>query len=81
MNDILYCFDLGDIAILLHAGMSIKRSLFYNFLAAITVYVGLVIGIVVGENTNANQWIFGFAGGLFVYIALSDMVRINHHRI
>ncbi|XP_069117373.1 metal cation symporter ZIP14-like [Argopecten irradians] len=66
--------ELGDIAILLHSGMTIKRALFYNFLAAVTIYLGLVIGIVIGENTTANTYIFAFAGGLFVYIALADMV-------
>ena len=64
----------GDIAILLHSGLSMKRALLYNFLAAVVCYAGLIIGIVVGENTDANRWIFAFAGGLFIYIALVDMV-------
>ncbi|XP_021344834.1 zinc transporter ZIP14-like, partial [Mizuhopecten yessoensis] len=63
-----------DIAILLHSGMTIKRALFLNFLAAVTIYMGLIIGVVVGENTDANTYIFAFAGGLFVYIALADMI-------
>lgn len=66
--------ELGDIAILLHSGMTIKRALLYNFLAAITIYIGLVIGIIIGANTDANTYIFAFAGGLFVYIALADMI-------
>ncbi|XP_033734016.1 zinc transporter ZIP14-like [Pecten maximus] len=66
--------ELGDIAILLHSGMTIKRALFLNFLAAVVIYLGLIIGIVVGENTDANTYIFAFAGGLFVYIALADMI-------
>ncbi|KAH3886038.1 hypothetical protein DPMN_010039 [Dreissena polymorpha] len=51
-----------------------KRSLLYNFLAATTCYIGLVIGILLGENTDANTWIFAIAGGMFVYISLVDMV-------
>ncbi|XP_060063006.1 metal cation symporter ZIP14-like [Ylistrum balloti] len=66
--------ELGDIAILLHTGMTIKRALLLNFLAAVTIYIGMIIGIVVGENTDANTYIFAFAGGLFVYIALADMI-------
>ena len=69
-----YIFLQGDIAILLNSGLNMRRSLCYNFLAALTCYVGLVIGIVLGENTNANMWIFAVAGGMFVYIALVDMV-------
>ena len=51
-----------------------KRALLYNFIAAVICYIGLVIGLVVGEATSANQWIFGLSGGIFVYIALADMV-------
>ncbi|KAL4225778.1 hypothetical protein ACF0H5_016467 [Mactra antiquata] len=66
--------ELGDIAILLHSGLSMKRSLCYNFLAALTIVIGLVIGIILGENTDANMWIFAVAGGIFLYIALVDML-------
>ncbi|XP_021344879.1 zinc transporter ZIP14-like [Mizuhopecten yessoensis] len=66
--------ELGDIAILLHSGMTIKRALLLNFLAAVTIYMGLVIGIIVGENTDANTYVFAFSGGLFIYIALADMI-------
>ncbi|KAK3085517.1 hypothetical protein FSP39_004499 [Pinctada imbricata] len=66
--------ELGDIAILLHSGLNMKRAILYNFVAAVICYIGLIIGVVVGENTNANQWIFGFAAGLFIYISLSDMI-------
>ncbi|XP_052065471.1 metal cation symporter ZIP14-like isoform X2 [Mytilus californianus] len=66
--------ELGDIAILLHSGLTMKKALFYNFLAAVVCYAGLIVGIVVGENTDANRWIFAFAGGLFIYIALVDMI-------
>jgi hypothetical protein len=38
-------------------------------------YLGLIVGILVGENTTAHTWIFGLAGGMFLYISLVDMVR------
>ena len=46
----------------------------YNFLSACTCYVGLVLGIVLGEMHLGNQYIFAAAGGMFLYIALVDMV-------
>ena len=57
--------------------MSMTRALLYNFIAATAILVGLVIGIIIGENTTANIWIFAVAGGMFVYIALVVMVRVN----
>ncbi|XP_059177800.1 metal cation symporter ZIP14-like [Physella acuta] len=67
--------ELADIAILLHSGMSIKRSLFINFLSACVCYIGLVIGILLGTTlTEASKWIFAMAGGLFLYVPLVDML-------
>ncbi|RUS83659.1 hypothetical protein EGW08_008565, partial [Elysia chlorotica] len=67
--------ELSDIAILLHSGIKIKRAIMINFFSACAVYVGLVLGILIGSNIHAaNLWIFAMAGGLFLYIPLVDMV-------
>jgi zinc transporter 14 len=65
--------ELGDFAVLLNAGMTMKQALIYNFLSACTCYVGLVFGIMLGE-IEASSYIFGFAAGMFMYISLVDMV-------
>lgn len=67
----------GDIAILLHSGMSMKKALFYNTLSAACGILGLVGGISLGENPAANQWIFAIAGGIFLYVPLVDMVSLK----
>lgn len=60
--------------ILLNAGMTIRQALFFNFISACCCYVGLAFGIVAGSHFSAN-WIFALAGGMFLYIALADMVN------
>lgn len=66
---------LGDFAILLNSGMTVKKALMYNFLSACMCYLGLVFGTILGANTTAHLWIFAIAGGMFLYISLVDMVR------
>ena len=68
----------GDFAILLNAGMSMRQALMYNFLSACTCYIGLVIGILIGEFTDGSPYIFALAGGMFLYISLVDMVCPRH---
>lgn len=63
----------GDFVILLNAGMSIPQAIFFNLLSAVSCYIGLALGILVGSNFSPNI-IFAFAGGMFLYIALADMV-------
>jgi len=65
--------ELGDFAVLLNAGMSMKQAMCYNFLSACTCYCGFVLGVILGE-LDANIYIFGLAGGMFLYISLVDMV-------
>ena len=36
--------ELGDFAVLLNSGMTVKEAVIYNFLSACTCYLGLVIG-------------------------------------
>ena len=59
---------------LLTSGMSVKRALLANFLSALSCYVGLAIGIYIGQEGEVRFWIFAVAGGMFLYVALVDMV-------
>ncbi|XP_072182389.1 metal cation symporter ZIP14-like [Diadema setosum] len=71
--------ELGDFAILLNSGMSVKQAVLANFLSACTCYLGLILGIVLGENFHASEWIFALAAGMFLYISLVDMLpEINN---
>jgi len=65
--------ELGDFAVLLNSGMTMKQAMMYNFLSACTCYLGLILGILLGE-LDANCYIFALAGGMFLYISLVDMV-------
>ncbi|XP_070546478.1 metal cation symporter ZIP14-like isoform X2 [Ptychodera flava] len=66
--------ELGDFAILLNAGMPLKRALLFNFLSACMCYLGLVFGILLSELVQGASWIFAIAGGMFLYISLVDML-------
>jgi len=66
--------SVGDFAILLNAGMSVKQALVYNFASALPCIMGTVVGVAVGNISSATSWIFAFIAGLFLYIALVDMV-------
>ena len=53
--------ELGDFAVLLNAGMSMKQAMFYNFLSACTCYLGLIIGILLGELESAHTVGYGIS--------------------
>ncbi|XP_063741539.1 zinc transporter ZIP6 isoform X2 [Eleginops maclovinus] len=67
--------ELGDFAVLLKAGMTVRQAILYNVLSAMMAYLGVVIGILIGHFAeNVCMWIFALTAGLFLYVALVDMV-------
>jgi len=66
--------ELGDFAILMKAGMSVKSAVYYNLLTGVLSFIGMIFGIVFGQSQDVAQWMFAVAAGLFIYIALVDMV-------
>lgn len=66
--------ELGDFAVLISSGMTVRQALGFNFLSACTCYIGMVFGILLGDMTQSASYIFALAGGMFLYIALVDMM-------
>ncbi|XP_065052555.1 zinc transporter ZIP10-like [Rhopilema esculentum] len=66
--------ELGDFAILIQSGLPIKMALLLNFLSSLTSVFGALIGVSLGQAMDATSWIFALTAGLFVYIALADML-------
>ncbi|XP_070566281.1 zinc transporter ZIP10-like [Ptychodera flava] len=71
--------ELGDFAILLSSGMSVRQAVIYSLLSSLLSYIGLFIGIGLSNIEAASLWIFALAGGMFLYIALVDMLPEMMH--
>ncbi|ELV13605.1 Zinc transporter ZIP4 [Tupaia chinensis] len=66
--------ELGDFAALLHAGLSVRRALLLNLASALTAFAGLFLALAVGIGEESEAWILAVAVGLFLYVALCDML-------
>lgn len=66
--------EIGDFAVLLKAGMSAKQAVFYNLLSSVLCLFGMVFGVLLGSTPSATSWMFAAAAGMFIYIALVDMI-------
>ncbi|TMS38558.1 hypothetical protein L596_005255 [Steinernema carpocapsae] len=72
--------ELGDVAILVSAGMTLRQALVYNLLSALTCYIGFFFGVLIGNvNEHFASYTFGFAGGMFLYISLACMMPEMKH--
>ena len=67
--------ELGNFFVLLYAGFTKKKALFFNFLSALFAILGTVISLLVGSSVaDFSNVMLPLAAGGFIYIAGSDLV-------
>ena len=69
-------YFLGDFAILISSGFSVKSAVASNFTSACSSYLGLIVGVIIGEVSTGALYVFAVTSGFFLYICLSEMVGI-----
>lgn len=69
--------EIGNFAVLLHAGMKKKKALLYNFAAQLTAVIGGLLGFFFFSE-QLQAFMLPFAAGGFVYIAASDLIPELH---
>lgn len=67
--------ELGDFALLLQTGVSVRKAVVFNILSSVLSVFGMIVGLVVaGVDTTMVRWIYAGTAGTFLYIALADLV-------
>jgi len=71
--------EIGDYGILLHAGFSKARALFFNLLSASLSFVGALLALLLGPRfADFSAAMIPLTAGGFIYIAGSDLVPELH---
>lgn len=67
--------EIGDYGVLIHAGFHKKKALALNYLVALTVVLGGIVGYFsLSHIESILPYLLPFAAGGFVYIAASDLM-------
>ncbi len=71
--------EIADFGVLLHAGYSKKKVFFYNLATALTTPVGAIFGYFALPFIHSTlPQLAAFAAGLFIYIAIADLLPELH---
>ena len=71
--------EIGDFGILIYAGYSRRKALFYNFLSALTAVLGAIITLIVGNSIESlTSYLVPLTIGGFIYIATADLIPELH---
>ena len=67
--------ELGNFFVLLYAGFTKTRALFFNFLTGLFAILGTLVALLVGSRVeDFSSMMLPLAAGGFIYIAGSDLV-------
>ncbi len=67
--------EFGDFAVLVYGGFSKTRALLFNFLTALTAFIGAGLAYYFSTAVqNFNSYLIPFAAGGFIYIATVDLL-------
>ncbi|MGH9259552.1 MAG: ZIP family metal transporter, partial [Acidimicrobiales bacterium] len=74
--------ELGDFAVLVRAGVPVRRAILLNFLSGLAAVAGAVLTLAVGERVGGfTAALLPIAAGSLIYIAASDIVpELQHER-
>lgn len=70
--------ELGDFAILVHAGLKPKRALALNFLSGLAAVAGGAITLMLTSVDDLERFLLPFSAGAFIYIASTDLFPELH---
>jgi zinc and cadmium transporter len=67
--------EIGDFGVLLYAGFNKTKALVWNFIVALTVVMGGIVGYFLSYQVEGiTSYLLPFAAGGFIYIASSDLI-------
>lgn len=73
--------EIGDFGVMLKAGLSRSKALWYNVLSACTAFAGALLTYYIGGGIEGILPIFlSITAGFFIYIAASDLIPEIYHK-
>jgi zinc and cadmium transporter len=74
--------EVGDYIVLLNAGFSRRRALFFNALSGLAAVVGGLVGyVIVGPWEQLFPYLLVVASSSFIYVAVADLIPQLQHRL
>jgi zinc and cadmium transporter len=73
--------EVGDLAVLLHAGYSRTKAFLFNIGASLTTVVGGLVGYAaLADAERALPYVLAVAASSFIYVAIADLIPSMHRR-
>ncbi|RME30167.1 hypothetical protein D6792_01685 [Candidatus Parcubacteria bacterium] len=73
--------ELSEFFVYLESGVPLRRALAYNFLTALTIFLGIALGVTLASASEAFVApLAGVAAGTFAFVVVRDLLPHTFHR-
>lgn len=69
--------EIGDLAILIHSGLPLKKAALFNLLSGLLSLLGVIIVWTLGQG-KWQEFLIPITAGGFIYLAASDLIPEMH---
>lgn len=70
--------EISEFFVLKEAGYSTKKALIINFLTSLTIFIGVALGLYLGNNENLQAIILAISSGFLLNIVFDDLLPHQH---
>ncbi|MFH0861812.1 MAG: ZIP family metal transporter [Candidatus Altiarchaeota archaeon] len=71
--------EFGDFTVLMHSGMKVRKALTYNFISALTAFLGAIIGYVaLSQVETLIPYAIAISAGGLIYVSTADLIPELH---
>ncbi len=71
--------EIGDFGVLLHSGLTLKKTIIYNLLSACCSFIGVFLVFILGSKISSlSLFLLPITAGGFIYLAASDLIPELH---
>jgi zinc and cadmium transporter len=71
--------EIGDLGVLIHAGLAPRRAVIYNLASALVAVLGAVLALLLeGSFAGIERPLLAISAGAFIYIAGADLIPELH---
>lgn len=69
--------EISEYIVLRNSGYSVRKSLTLNFISALSIFVGVLVGLFLTQDTGTQAILLGISGGAFLHVVFHDLIPYN----
>ncbi len=66
--------EISEYVVLRNSGYSMRKSLTLNFISALSIFIGVLIGLFLTQETTTQAILLGISGGAFLHVVFHDLI-------